>query len=118
MLNNEYFAVMFCDDIVDSNIPLLKQLIDEYQRTKNMVIACKTYNYDEIPNVKIIKYKKETLIDSLQKKEEQQSKQVDMVHGRFIIHTKIFDIKKQLKYHNKELLLPQSIVLFKDEVRS
>ena len=118
LLNNEYFAVMFCDDIVDAKIPLLKQLISEHERTNNMIIACKTYNYDEIPNVKIIKYKKENLIDSLIKKEEQQSKQLDMVHGRFIIHTKIFDIKKQLKYHNKELLLPQSIVLFKDEVRS
>ena len=96
LLKNEYFAVTFCDDIVDSEIPLLKQLITEHERTNNMVIACKTYMYDEIPNVKVIKYKTENIIDTLKRKENLKSKEADMVHGRFIIHTKIFENKKKL----------------------
>lgn len=109
---------MFSDDIVDSKIPLIKQLIDEHERTNNMVIACKTYPYNEMPNVKVIKYKKENIIDTLIHKEELKLNEIDMVHGRFIVHTKIFDIKNKLKYYNNELLLPQAIVMFKNEVRA
>ena len=63
-------------------------------------------------------YKKENIIDCLQYKNEIKEKEADIVHGRFIVHTKIFDIKNQLKYYNNELQLPQAILLFKDEIRS
>ena len=109
---------MFSDDIVDNEIPLLKQLMNEHERTNDMIIASKTYNYDNLPNFGLIKYKKENIIDSLQYKTETNKKEADIVHGRFIVHTKIFDIKNQLKYHNNELQLPQAILLFKDEVRA
>lgn len=118
LLHNEYFAIMFSDDIVDSEIPLLKQLIDEYNRTNNMVVAAKELQYEELPNYGAIKYKRENIIDCLQYKDEVKDNKADVLHGRFIVHTKIFSIKNKLIYHHNELQLPNAILLFKDEVRS
>lgn len=115
---DEYFAVMFSDDIVDSEIPLLKQLMIEHNRTNDMVIATKKLNYDDLPNYGIIKYVKENIIDCLQYKNEIKKQSADIVHGRFILHTKLFDIKNQLIYHGNELQLPNAILLFKGEVRA
>lgn len=118
LLHNEYFAIMFSDDIIDNEIPLLKQLIIEHERTNNMVIACKNYFYDDLPNYGAIKYVKENIIDCLQYKNEVKENDADIIHGRFIVHTKIFDIKNKLIYHNNELQLPNAILLFKGEVRA
>lgn len=116
---DEYFAIMFADDVVDSQKPLLKQLIDEHLRTNNMVIASKNTPYNELPKYGAIKYKKENIIDELLYKENVTSDNADMLHGRFIVHSKIFTIKEQLNYHkNNELQLPNAILLFKDEVRA
>lgn len=118
LLNNEYFAIMFSDDIVDSNIPLLKQLIDEHVRTNHMIMASKKLEFNELPKYGAIKYKNENIIDSLLYKEEVKNNNADVIHGRFIAHTKIFTIKNQLIYHHGELQLPNAILLFKDEVRA
>lgn len=116
LLNNEYFAVMFADDIVDSETPLLKQIINEHEKTNNMIIASKTYNYDELPEYGIIKCNKDNIIEYLQYKKDIKEQKGNIVHGRFILHTKLFDIKNKLIYHNNELQLPNAILLFKGEV--
>ena len=118
LLHNEFFAVMFADDIVDSQVPLLKQMMIEHERTNNMIIASKETKYDELPNYGAIKYKEENIIDSLQYKKDVKESSANIVHGRFIVHTKIFDIKNQLIYHDNELQLPNAILLFKNDVRS
>ena len=35
-IKNDNFLVMYGDDIIDSKIPLTKQLIDNYQKTNSM----------------------------------------------------------------------------------
>lgn len=118
LLNNEYFAVMFADDIVDSDTPLLKRLICEHERSNHMIMSSKNMTYDELPNFGAIKYKKDNIIDSLLYKKDVKENNADVIQGRFIIHTKVFNIKKQLPYFNNELQLPNAILKFKDEVRS
>ena len=119
LLNDEYFGVIFADDIVDSETPLLKQLIKEHERTNHMVIASKNLPLKDLPKYGSIKYKKENIIDELLYKEEVIGGNADIIHGRFIVHTKIFNIRNKLIYHkNNELQLPNAILLFKDEVRA
>lgn len=119
LLHNEYFGVMFADDLVDSEIPLLKQLMIEHERTNNMIIASHNLPSKDLPKYGAIKYKKENIIDELLYKEEINDDNADIVHGRFIVHTKIFDIRNKLIYHqNNELHLPNAVLLFKDEVRA
>lgn len=109
---------MFADDIVDSETPLLKQIIEEHEKTNNMIIASKTYDYNELPEYGIIKCNNDNIIDYLQYKKDIKEQKGNIVHGRFILHTKIFDIKNKLIYHNNELQLPNAILLFKGEVRN
>lgn len=117
-LSNEYFAVMFSDDIVDSDVPALRQLINEHERTNHMIMSSKNIKYDELPKFGAIKYKKDNLIDSLLYKNEVEESNADVIQGRFILHTKIFTIKNQLKYFNNELQLPNAVLKFQGEVRA
>lgn len=118
LLNNEFFAVMFSDDIIDSNTPALSELIKEHEKTNNMVMSVKELNYDNLPKFGAVKYKKDNIIDSLLYKDEVKEKHANVIQGRFIIHTKIFDIKNQLTYFGNELQLPNAILMLKDDVRT
>lgn len=114
-LKDEYFAVIYGDDLIDSKIPVIKQLIDKHNISKKMVIGCKNYQYKDLPNYGTIKYNNEQIEDILYK-DEVNDDNGDIIHGRFILHTKIFKIKDQLKRYNNELQLPGSLLYFKEEL--
>lgn len=114
LLNNEFFAVCFPDDLVFSDKPLLKQLIDEHKRTNDMVIAVKETDYEDLPNYGIIQYGSENIMQDLVYKDEVPLPSLDVLHGRFILHTKIFNVKNSLhKRSNDELQLPEALLHFK-----
>lgn len=54
VIGDEPFAVMFGDDIVDSEIPALRQLIDVYEETNSSVIGLQRVEKDEVQNYGII----------------------------------------------------------------
>ena len=118
-LKDEYFGIMYGDDIIDADTPLLKQLIDECIRTDNMVIAAEKVDRKDFPSYGVIKYTKENIIDELLYDYEHKEDKGDIIHGRFIAHTKIFKVKDRLiKRKNNELHLPAAILLFQNEVRA
>ncbi|MBU1953927.1 UTP--glucose-1-phosphate uridylyltransferase GalU [Patescibacteria group bacterium] len=57
LIGNEPFAILFGDDIVDAEIPALKQLIDQYEKTGSCVVALENIPKQETPNYGIIKPK-------------------------------------------------------------
>lgn len=54
LINNEPFAVMFGDDIVDGKTPALKQLINVYEKTNSSVIGLEKVSKEQVGNYGII----------------------------------------------------------------
>ena len=98
---------------MDSKTPVFKQLMIEHEKYNNMVIAAKTLEKKELPRYGIIKYKEDNILDTLVYNGDDLPSQ-DVLHGKFILHKDIFKVKKELKYHDGELQLPEAILKFKD----
>lgn len=115
-LVNETFAVMYGDDLIDSNTPVLKQLIKEHERTNDLVLGAKKYEYDKLPKFGIIEYKNENILDNICYKTNDNIAH-DLIQGRFILNSNIFKLKNQLVYHGGELQLPSTLLLLNENVR-
>src|SRR5690625_7930980 len=53
-VGNEPFAVLLGDDIVNSETPCLKQLIEQYDRCDSTVIGVQTVQQDEVSRYGIV----------------------------------------------------------------
>ena len=111
-IQNDNFIVMYGDDLIDSSIPLSKQLIDNYLKTNKMQVAI----YEEkncLPNTGIVKLDKDNNIIDLVDNTDKHSNCI--VHGRMLLNKKIFDIKdKLIKHENDEYYLPYALLNFND----
>ncbi len=113
---NETFAVMYGDDLVISDPPILKRMIELSEKTNSMIMSARTLPDNELPHFGIIKYKNDNIIDDIVYKTEKLPSH-DVIQGRFILDTKIFEIKKSLKYYNGELQLPKAVLNCYKEIR-
>ena len=52
----EDFAVLFWDDIIDNDVPAIKQLIDTYENTKSSVIWVKEIEWSEIEQYWVVAF--------------------------------------------------------------
>jgi UTP--glucose-1-phosphate uridylyltransferase len=96
-VGNEPFAVMLGDDIVDSSVPCLKQLIDNYNKFQTSIIGVQ-----EVPRTEINKYgiisgtKIENNIyainDLVEKPAVDKAPSNMAILGRYIITPKIFEV--------------------------
>jgi UTP--glucose-1-phosphate uridylyltransferase len=115
-IKNDNFILMYGDDLVDSNIPLTKLLIDNFNKDNKMYVAVKEKKIDELPNVGIVKLDKDNnLIDLVKKDKDHSSCEL---HGRMLLNKKIFTVKNKLhKHSNDEYYLPYALLLFPKEVK-
>lgn len=96
-VGNEPFAVMLGDDVVDSEIPCLKQLIDCYNEYKTSIIGVQEVPEEEVYKYGIVKgmyiedrvYKVKDLVEKPKVKEAPSN---IGILGRYIITPTIFDI--------------------------
>jgi len=96
-VGNEPFAVMLGDDIVDSEVPCLKQLIDCYDEYKTSILGVQPVSETQVSKYGIVKgikiqdkvYKVKDLVEK-PKMEEAPSNIA--ILGRYIITPKIFEI--------------------------
>lgn len=117
IIGNEPFAVLLGDDIVKSETPCLKQIIDAYNYSNSSVIGVQTVSDTEVSKYGIIKPKGTIMegnllcIDSLIEKpslEEAPSRYAIM--GRYVLRPEIFDILERLPAgHGNELQLTDAI---------
>lgn len=112
-IENDNFIVMYGDDLIDSDIPLSKCLINEFKKTNAMQVAIKKVPFDELPNTGIVKLDNNNyLLDLVTKKEKHNNA---LLHGRMLLNKKIFEIKDNLPIHeNDEYYLPYALLNFKD----
>lgn len=115
-IKNDNFILMYGDDLVDSDIPLTKLLIDNFNKNNSMYVAVKEKKIDELPNVGIVKLDKDNnLIDLVNKDKDHSSCEL---HGRMLLNKKIFTVKNKLhKHSNDEYYLPYALLLFPKEVK-
>ena len=116
LIRNDNFIVMYGDDIMDSSIPLTKQLIDKFHKDEKMYITIKKYPSDELPESGLIKVDENDYLMGIVKKEE--SSYANLL-GRYLLNKKVFSVKNKLKYYaNNELYLPHALLNFEGDVKA
>lgn len=101
-VGNEPFAVMLGDDIVDAEVPCLRQLMDVYQDYKGSVLGvqevskAKVSSYG-IVNPKMIKQNVWQALDLIEKPSPEEAPSQLAVLGRYILEPEIFDLLEKTK---------------------
>jgi UTP--glucose-1-phosphate uridylyltransferase len=96
-VGNEPFAVMLGDDIVDSSVPCLKQIIDIYNKFQTSIIGVQEVPRSELSKYGIISGTKieddvYMIKDLIEKPEIEKAPSNIAILGRYIITPKIFEI--------------------------
>ncbi len=112
-VGNEPFAILYGDDIIDSSIPCLKQMIDVFEQHDCNVLCVEELEEDMISGKGIIEYEDVEIgkIKSIVEKpnlEEAPSNHGSL--GRYILKPEIFDELEKIDFVNGELLLTDAIL--------
>jgi UTP--glucose-1-phosphate uridylyltransferase len=96
-IGNEPFALLLGDDIIDSQPPCLKQMIDLYAEVKTSVIAALTVPWEDVDKYGIISPSKQEgtmqyIHDLVEKPDRDQAPSNMAVIGRYVIEPEIFAI--------------------------
>ena len=101
-VGNEPFAVLLGDDVVDSEVPCLKQLMDCYKEYKTSILGVQRVDKNEVNKYGIVDgihiedrvYKVKQLVE---KPAIEESPSDVAILGRYIITPQIFDILQDTK---------------------
>lgn len=92
-IGDEPFALLLGDDIIQSDPPCLKQMMDLYEETRSSVIAVQKVPWEEVDKYGIISTSDGKKIDDLIEKPDLGSAPSNLaVIGRYIIEPEIFNI--------------------------
>lgn len=103
MIGNEPCAVLFGDDLVDSQKPVIKQLMEVYEKYNSCVVALDTVPQKEIHKYGIVKAKKINnnvymIEDVVEKPSHPKDAPSNLaIVGKYIITPEIFQILEKLK---------------------
>ncbi|MCR1951881.1 MULTISPECIES: UTP--glucose-1-phosphate uridylyltransferase GalU [unclassified Clostridium] len=101
-VGNEPFAVLLGDDVVDSEVPCLKQLMDCYKEYKTSILGVQTVTHEDVSKYGIVDgihiedrvYKVKKLVE---KPAIDEAPSNVAILGRYIITPQIFDILQNTK---------------------
>ncbi|MDR6121842.1 UTP--glucose-1-phosphate uridylyltransferase [Bacillus sp. SLBN-46] len=116
-IGNEPFAVLLGDDIIDSEVPALRQMINKYNEVQSTILGCK-----EVPRMDVVKYgivdysykyndmfKVQSLVE---KPSIADAPSTQAIVGRYILSPVIFEMLEKIKPDEKgELQLTNAIDL-------
>ncbi|PKL37074.1 UTP--glucose-1-phosphate uridylyltransferase [Candidatus Peregrinibacteria bacterium HGW-Peregrinibacteria-1] len=115
IVKNEPFAVLFGDDIYDSNPPALKQMMDIYEQTNSPIIALTKIDKSQSFNYGMIKSKPTTstlheITDFVEKPAPENSPSDLAVTGKYIVTPELLNDLKSVaeskeSNSNNEILL-------------
>ncbi|MBO5713066.1 MAG: UTP--glucose-1-phosphate uridylyltransferase [Clostridia bacterium] len=102
-VGNEPFAILFGDDVMyNDGLPVIKQLVDVYERTGKSVIGCKHVELKDVPKYASVEYSSEngreydvTVIT--EKPPIELVKSTLSPLGRYVVSPEIFKIIEELK---------------------
>lgn len=119
-INNEPFAVLLGDDILESEIPVTKQLIELNKKYNSSVIAVEEVPKNKISFYGIIKYEKIEdsvflISDLIEKPKIEEAPSNFGIIGRYVLMPEIFDcIEKTKPGINNEIQLTDALKLLKN----
>ena len=101
-IDDEYFSVLLADDIIDSEIPCLKQMIDVFRNYRGMILAVMEVPRDKTNIYGIINGKKISdrvyeVSDLIEKPEPEEALSNIAVIGRYILNANIFNAIEETK---------------------
>ena len=101
-VGNEPFAVMLGDDIVDAEVPCLRQLIDVYDDCQGTVLGVQEVAKDKVSSYGIVNPKKvkENIwqaVDLIEKPSVEEAPSQLAVLGRYILEPEIFALLEKTK---------------------
>lgn len=102
-IGDEPFAVLLGDDVVDSEVPALKQLIDVYDRTGASVLGVQEVPEDKVSSYGIVasapteEARTFTVSDMVEKPKISEAPSRLAVLGRYVINPEIFPILEKTK---------------------
>lgn len=116
-IGNEPFAILLGDDIVMSEIPCLKQIINVFEYCNSSVVAVQIVPEQEVNKYGIIKPKGTNIepnllyIDSLvEKPSKEKAPSRYAIMGRYVLRPEIFDILEKMPIsEGRELQLTDAI---------
>jgi len=97
IVGEEPFAVLLPDDIVDSQVPVLKQMVEVYEQYKTNIVAVERVNSQDTKKYGFIEPKKLSgniyqVLSLTEKPEPAQAPSNLAVVGRYILMPQIFDV--------------------------
>jgi len=101
-IGNEPFAVLLGDDIVDSEVPCIKQLIDVYNEYKTTVLGVQQVSEEDVSKYgivggKLVDDKVYKVKDVVEKPEKEKASSNIAILGRYIITPQIFEHLEHVK---------------------
>ncbi len=115
-IGNEPFAVLLGDDIIDSEPPCLKQMIDDYNRYNTSIIGVQTVPHEDVNKYGIISperiddFGRTIIADLVEKPPIEQAPSNLAIIGRYIIEPEIFSIlENQLPGKGGEIQLTDAL---------
>lgn len=120
LIHNEPCAVLFGDDVVDSEIPVLKQMISVFEKYGDPVLAIEEVPHEKVSMYGIVSGKEVepgvVQIDSLlEKPSPKDTKSNDAVVGKYIITPEVLTILKRLRQNfaeGRELGISDALKLY------
>jgi len=125
-IGNEPFAVLLGDDIVDSEVPALRQMIDQYDKVQSSILGCNEVPRSEVNKYGIVQYSESVdelfKVESLVEKPSiEEAPSTQAIVGRYILSPAIFDLLEQGQPDKKgEIQLTDAIdlLLEKEDIYS
>lgn len=101
-VGNEPFAVLLGDDVVDSKVPCLKQMIDMYDTYNSTILGVQKVEWENVNKYGIVSGNKindnvYTVNDLIEKPDINNAPTNIAILGRYIITPEIFDILENTK---------------------
>ena len=122
-IGDEPFAILLGDDIVFSEVPCTKQLIDKYEKYKAPIIAVERVPQDHIEAYGVIKHSdpiEENLypvIDLVEKPKKEEAPSDLGILGRYILTPEIFKcIEKTKQGYDGEIQLTDALRILKEKI--
>lgn len=119
-IDDEYFGVIYGDDLIDAKVPALKQLIECHEKYNCNVIGVGEVPMELVSNYGVVKYKKDNIVECfVEKPSREEAPSNHALHGRFIIHSSIFaNILTAEKHRKNEYYLPEILANMDKELRA
>lgn len=94
LINDEPFIYAFGDDLVKSDVPFTKQLVDLYKKEEAPMIGVQEVSKEEVDKYGIVKYRENSieLEDIIEKPDKDEAPSQHADFGRMILNREIVDI--------------------------